>query len=226
MSGLFEITEEHYKALVAAVEKKHGCTVVDKDNAVEMDVIQSLLDAAIEYGKKELGIDGKEIADSFKDWRENFAVTLAERIYIPSHWSAFSKFLVLCHELQHVLQWQKRQPQSDLPSDVSFAWLYLTWDEGRVRFEVEAYRAGQLEFRHFLTRRVTPLTEMVRPLEGKAYLLKGSADGGLSLSRKLLGIAGTAVTAGVEPSTEAARSCIEIVKALFPELEGSVKEAA
>lgn len=212
------ITEECYQALCKAVAEKHDVKIINKDDAAEMVLLEELFDKAHEYAK----LIGKgDSIISGTEWQDRFAVTLAERIYIPGHWSPFSKFLVLIHELQHALQWQDRQPQSDLPSDVSFAWLYLTWGDARVRFEVEAYRAGQLEFRHFLTGTITPLDEMVRPLEGPAYLLAGP-DGGLTLSRRLLGIAGTAVASGVEPSTEAARSGVEIVRRLFPELEGAV----
>lgn len=217
MSENIKLTEEHYKALCAAVTEKHDVRIIDKDNAAEMKVLGDLFDKAREYAK----MIGQDILISGDEWKDRFAVTLAERIYIPGHWSPFSKILVLIHELQHALQWQARQPQSDLPSDVSFAWLYLTWGDARVRFEVEAYRAGQLEFRKFLTGTVTPLNEMVRPLEGPAYALSGP-DAGLTLSRRLLAIAGTAVSAGVAPSTAAARSGVEIVRKLFPELEGAV----
>ena len=51
MSKPIQITEEHYKALCAAVEKKHGCKIVDKDDAVEMGILESLFDKAREYAK-------------------------------------------------------------------------------------------------------------------------------------------------------------------------------
>ena len=212
------ITEEQYQRFSAEIARRCDVSVIDKDDAAEMAILEAAFDKAREFAK----LVGMEDAILSGDsWHENYAVTLAERIYIPNHWTPFSKFVVLIHELMHVFQWRKRQPQSDLPSDVSFAWLYLTWGIARIRLEVEAYRAGQMEFYKFLTGILLGIDAMVKPLEGPAYLLAG-ADHGESLSRRLLGIAGTAVQAGVEPSTEAARIGVAAVREMFPEMEGSV----
>ena len=215
-----KIEEWHYQTLARAVEKAHDVKVINKDDAAEMAILEDLFDKAREYAKF---IGQEKAIMSGKDWHDHYAVTLAERIYIPEHWSPLSKVLVRIHELQHTFQWKARQPQSDLPSDISYAWLYLTWGDARIRFEVEAYRAGQMEFRHFLTGKLTPLNEMVRPLEGPAYLLSGP-DGGTTLSRRLLGIAGAAVAGGVLPSTEAARAGVAIIREFFPEMIGTVEE--
>ena len=190
-----EFTEDHYNDLVQFMQKEvGGLHVVYKRDAAEMVLIEKGLE-------KVSSLIGDEWI-SPQAWMERYATTLATKVYIPEPWSPYQKCAGLVHEVEHVLQWKERQPQSDLPPNVQFAWLYLTWGMGRVRSEVEAYRAGQLEFAYEMTGVLTPLSEMKKPLEGTAYLLSEKDQ---ENSRILLAAAGTTVSQGVAPSTNAAR---------------------
>lgn len=190
-----EATEEMYQDLVRYMKSKiDGLSVHGKDDTVEMSlVLEALKKIEPLVGDRWISAD---------DWLNKYALALGCNVYIPASWHPSQKMMGLIHECQHVLQFKDRQPQSDLPSGVAFMWLYLTWGQGRVRCEVEAYRAGQLEFRYRVFGQLTPLDEMVAPLEGNAYLLSSEDQ---ELARNLLEIAGTTVAAGTDPSTESAR---------------------
>lgn len=218
-------TEEHYQYLKTELCAQTGAIVADKGSSALMDIIAEGMDfvfAELKSLGKWFPAASALFTVSGKEWMERYATTIGPYVYIPASWTPFEKACVLVHETEHVLQFNARQAQSDLPSKVGFGWLYLTWDDGRVRFEVEAYRAGQLEFHSFLTSTIPTLDQLDAPLEGTAYLLD---DASKDLAKRLLGVAGTTVQGGASPSTESARKAIAILKAKYPELEHSVEVA-
>lgn len=191
-----ELTDKDFRSLSAYLSTRAKAHVVFKQDAIEMKMMASVIDDV-------RGILGSSVISmTGKDWMERYATTIGPLVYIPENWSPLAKVCGLVHEIQHVHQWNKRQPQSDLPSDLGFAWLYLTSGEARVRFEVEGYRAGQLEAYRLLTGTIPDLGPLAAPLEGPTYIL---SDEDKKLAHVLLGVAGTTVESGVFPSTEAGR---------------------
>jgi hypothetical protein len=188
-----DFTEEDYLDLVRYMKVKiPGLSVVSKDDTIEMALI-------LEGLKKIEPLVGSQWI-SADDWLNRYALALGTRAYIPKGWSPAQKAEALVHECQHVLQFLDKQYQSDIAPGLEFMWLYLSWGQARVRCEVEAYRAGQMEFRYGLFGHEIPIDQMVAPLEGSAYLLSSEDQ---SLARSLLEVAGTTVYAGVSPSTKA-----------------------
>jgi hypothetical protein len=202
-------TDEHYADLEDFVGEEIPLLHIVKDRTVEMNLIEAGLTAV----KRVVGPSVFNI--SVEEWLSHRAVTFGTLVHVPSSWSPLDRACGLIHEAQHVYQFLDRQPQSDLPANLGMAWLYLTWGEGRMRFEVEAYRAGQLEFLNELTGVLPSLEDLEEPLEGTSYLLSTESK---KTAHTLLGAAGETVASGVFPSTAAGRLGRKWVQTRYPEI--------
>lgn len=194
----------HYEALVGYLERQHGVTVLDKEDAPEHIALGVLLEELFTRSKGLVGM-------SRETWMERYATTLGKRIAIPRTWPLDLKFRVLPHELQHVFEHLGRQPQSDLPPGAGYA-LGYAFSQGRVRSEVECDRA-MYEVDHARGRALPTLDDAAaRP--GDAYIL-GDADRALIRS---MWDAGLPTLGEGAVSTEAARAVLGWIRREAPEL--------
>lgn len=198
-------TEAHYEALVGYLERTHGVTVLDKEDAPEHVVIGTVLQELFTRTKGLAGMPRE-------DWLTRYATTLGTRIAMPSTWPVESRFRVLAHELGHVLQHLGRQPQSDLPSGLGYALGYAL-SQGRVRSEVECDRA-MYEVDHARGLPLPTLDDAAGRPDGDTYLL--TADD-RALIRSMWDAALPTIAEGVV-STEAARTVLGWIRREAPEL--------
>jgi hypothetical protein len=187
---------------------RHMCArfharLIRKDMAVEMQLLAAVLDALRTFGVQ-VPVGG--------DFLNHYATSLGPLIYMPPGWSPDTQIEVLTHEVQHVHQFWGGQNQVGLGGGFHMGWLYLTEGEARLRYEVDAYRAG-LEVAFARMGRLPALDSVVFPLEG-GYALSPDQVGH---ARDLLEIAGTSIAQGLR-TTEAGRVAVEWLQRNAPEL--------
>ena len=146
------------------MSKKYKFDVIQKDTSVAMHAAGFALDA--------IGVTNKE------KFMEDFAVTLANNVYVPFHVGdgkeseLLGQVMVAVHESQHVLQW-RRNP-------LKFMRNYLFNDAARAHYEAEAYRTN-MEIYHFFTGKMLSPTKLANLL--KNY---GVDAGDIRVTRKNL----------------------------------------
>ena len=113
----------------------YGTEVIDKENAIEMQVVAQVL-----------GFAGIMDAD---DFLSKYTTTIGKRIYVPfeigtesEDWSLWDQILVCVHEHEHVEQFNRE-------GALWFASKYLFSTAGRAAYEAESYRCDmEIDFWH------------------------------------------------------------------------------
>lgn len=169
-------TPEQVRAFYAHMLDHFGASVVNKQNAVEMQGVALLL--------SQLGILDHSA------FLKRFATTLGRRIYVPFEvgepqegWSLWSQITVCAHECQHVVQYDRYRP-------LGFAWQYVATKAGRARLEAEAYRC-QLELHFWRTGEILPAHELAASLQHY-----GVSDTDVKTAETMLRVSGESVRRG------------------------------
>jgi len=143
-----EIQPDEVVSFWRHMQERFGTTTVNKADAVEMQIVASVLDA--------LGILDKE------RFLKSFTTTLGRKIYTPfdvgsanDSWDLWDQMVVCVHEHQHVVQHDRE--------GLSFEVSYVTDRAARARFEAEAYRSNlEMHFwRYGTPTRSRPLAELL-----------------------------------------------------------------
>lgn len=137
--AFIDIQPEEVWAFWQFMRERFRTTVVNKRDAVEMQVVAQVLDA--------LGVQQSS------RFLKSYTTTLGRRIYTPFEigvprggWDLWSQVVVCVHEHQHVVQHDRE--------GLSFEVSYLADRAARARWEAEAYRSN-LEL-HFWRYGTTP----------------------------------------------------------------------
>lgn len=143
-----EIQADEVVSFWRHMQERFGTTTVNKADAVEMQIVASVLDA--------LGILDKE------RFLKSFTTTLGRKIYTPfdvgsanDSWDLWDQMVVCVHEHQHVVQHDRE--------GLSFEVSYVTDRAARATFEAEAYRSNlEMHFwRYGTPARSRPLAELL-----------------------------------------------------------------
>ena len=144
-----DIQPEEVWAFWRFMQDHHRTTVVNKRDALEMQLVAQALDA--------LGIQSRD------RFLRNFTTTLGRRIYTPFEvgsprggWDLWSQVVICVHEHQHVVQHDRE--------GLSFEVSYLADRAARARWEAEAYRSN-LEL-HFWRYGTTPSARRIAEVLG------------------------------------------------------------
>ena len=144
-----DIQPEEVWAFWRFMQDHYRTTVVNKRDALEMQLVAQALDA--------LGIQSRD------RFLRNFTTTLGRRIYTPFEvgsprggWDLWSQVVICVHEHQHVVQYDRE--------GLSFEVSYLADRAARARWEAEAYRSN-LEL-HFWRYGTTPSARRIAEVLG------------------------------------------------------------
>jgi len=144
-----DIQPEEVWAFWRFMQDHYRTTVVNKRDALEMQLVAQALDA--------LGIQSRD------RFLRNFTTTLGRRIYTPFEvgsprggWDLWSQVVICVHEHQHVVQHDRE--------GLSFEVSYLADRAARSRWEAEAYRSN-LEL-HFWRYGTTPSARRIAEVLG------------------------------------------------------------
>jgi len=144
-----DIQPEEVWAFWRFMQDHYRTTVVNKRDALEMQLVAQALDA--------LGIQSRD------RFLRNFTTTLGRRIYTPFEvgsprggWDLWSQVVICVHEHQHVVQHDRE--------GLSFEVSYLADRAARARWEAEAYRSN-LEL-HFWRYGTTPSARRIAEILG------------------------------------------------------------
>ncbi|MBK6920671.1 MAG: hypothetical protein IPM79_25970 [Polyangiaceae bacterium] len=144
-----DIQPEEVWAFWRFMQDHYRTTVVNKRDALEMQLVAQALDA--------LGIQSRD------RFLRNFTTTLGRRIYTPFEvgsprggWDLWSQVVICVHEHQHVVQHDRE--------GLSFEVSYLADRAARARWEAEAYRSN-LEL-HFWRYGTTPSARRIAEVLG------------------------------------------------------------
>jgi hypothetical protein len=144
-----DIQPEEVWAFWRFMQDHYRTTVVNKRDALEMQLVAQALDA--------LGIQSRD------RFLRNFTTTLGRRIYTPfdvgsprGGWDLWSQVVICVHEHQHVVQHDRE--------GLSFEVSYLADRAARARWEAEAYRSN-LEL-HFWRYGTTPSARRIAEVLG------------------------------------------------------------
>ena len=144
-----DIQPEQVWAFWRFMQDHYRTTVVNKRDALEMQLVAEALDA--------LGIQSRD------RFLRNFTTTLGRRIYTPFEvgsprggWDLWSQVVICVHEHQHVVQHDRE--------GLSFEVSYLADRAARARWEAEAYRSN-LEL-HFWRYGTTPSARRIAEVLG------------------------------------------------------------
>ncbi len=144
-----DIQPEEVWAFWRFMQDHYRTTVVNKRDALEMQLVAQALDA--------LGIQSRD------RFLRNFTTTLGRRIYTPFEvgsprggWDLWSQVVICVHEHQHVVQHDRE--------GLSFEVSYLADRAARARWEAEAYRSN-LEL-HFWRYGTTPSARRIAGVLG------------------------------------------------------------
>lgn len=144
-----DIQPEEVWAFWRFMQDHYRTTVVNKRDALEMQLVAQALDA--------LGIQSRE------RFLRNFTTTLGRRIYTPFEvgsprggWDLWSHVVICVHEHQHVVQHDRE--------GLSFEVSYLADRAARARWEAEAY-CSNLEL-HFWRYGTTPSARRIAEVLG------------------------------------------------------------
>ena len=144
-----DIQPEEVWAFWRFMQDHYRTTVVNKRDALEMQLVAQALDA--------LGIQSRD------RFLRNFTTTLGRRIYTPFEigsprggWDLWSQVVICVHEHQHVVQHDRE--------GLSFEVSYLADRAARARWEADAYRSN-LEL-HFWRYGTTPSARRIAEVLG------------------------------------------------------------
>ncbi len=144
-----DIQPEEVWAFWRFMQDHYRTTVVNKRDALEMQLVAQALDA--------LGIQSRD------RFLRNFTTTLGRRIYTPFEvgsprggWDLWSQVVICVHEHEHVVQHDRE--------GLSFEVSYLADRAARARWEAEAYRSN-LEL-HFWRYGTTPSARRIAEVLG------------------------------------------------------------
>jgi hypothetical protein len=144
-----DIQPEEVWAFWRFMQDHYRTTVVNKRDALEMQLVAQALDA--------LGIQSRD------RFLRNFTTTLGRRIFTPFEvgsprggWDLWSQVVICVHEHQHVVQHDRE--------GLSFEVSYLADRAARARWEAEAYRSN-LEL-HFWRYGTTPSARRIAEVLG------------------------------------------------------------
>lgn len=183
-------------ALAAHMESTFTCRIVDRDKAPEFAMIRAAVEAAT------LGLVDIE------DLMSSYSFTIGPMVYLSPEHTKDPDVLacILVHECEHVTQFYEGK--------LDFVWLYATEGEARVKYEAQAYAAGQVEWLLARGQPLWPLEKLIWPLESAAYLLKQEH---VVLGKQILEARATQAANGVVAS-RAAQAAIAWAKANAPDL--------
>ena len=161
-----------------------GGQVLDKQNATEMKAVALLLG--------QIGVLDRQ------RFLENFATTLGRLIYLPfepgvprGNWSLWKQIVVLTHECQHIVQY-------DRLGALKFGWSYLSSQAERAHLETEAYGCS-LELSYWRFGTLPAAADVASSLRGYAV-----RDVDVKVAETMLRMQGEAVKHGAV-LTEASR---------------------
>lgn len=198
-----EVTAAEANEFATRMCQQCSATIIHKTDVPYVQVLAYMLDA--------LRVAGIMVppGDSFL---HRDAITLGPIVFMPDGLSPSETVEVVTHECQHVLQFWYGTDQAAMPHGPGIAWLYLTEPEARVRYEVEAYRAG-LEVRVAMTGRVPSLAEIMTPFE-QGYMLDPAM---IEFTRELMTVAATTMASGIR-MTGAAIKAYPVLRSIDTEL--------
>lgn len=195
-------TQEQAHQFSAEMSRRYHATIIHKQAAVEMQAVAMTLEVMRRFGQN---------VPSADEFLNNFATTVGTLIYLPNGWSPDDQIEVLAHEFQHVKQFTDSHGFDTkglgLPGGLAMWGLYITSDEARARYEVEAYRVG-LEVHYYRTGQIPTLDQLAAPLRNSYAISPEQA----AFAQDLLETATTSVTAGLV-STDVGRVTIDWLKA-------------
>jgi hypothetical protein len=150
-------TPDQVRAFYAAMTQRFGATLIDKSDSVEMQLVADFLGS--------IGVMDR------RAFLANYTTTLGHRIYVPFEpgvaapgWDLWYQIVVLTHECQHIVQYDKI-------GSVQFDWLYVSDKAARARFEAQAYRS-QLELQRWHYGQLESSSDVAARLA--AYAVKSS----------------------------------------------------
>lgn len=160
--------------------------VLDKSQAVEMQIVASVLDVV-------RVATGQRLPDA-QTFMRSYATTIGPLVYLPEGWDPRTLIDVGTHEFEHVNQFWRGEFGGSVGfgGGASFAYLYLMDEEVRVRAEQRAMRA-QWEVRRVVFGEDLPHPSTFATILEQGYAL---SDKALTLSRDLAEIWTTEVHYG------------------------------
>ncbi len=194
-----EIQPDEVVSFWRHMQERFGTTTVNKDDAVEMQIIAGVLDT--------LGILDKE------RFLKSFTTTLGRKIYTPFEvgsandvWDLWDQVVVCVHEHQHVVQHDREGR--------AFEVSYVADRAARARFEAEAYRSNlEMHFwRYGATRRSRPLAELLHDY--------GCRPEDVEIAAHSLALANVSVRRGAVLN-EATRAALDWLDRHVPQLRGA-----
>lgn len=148
-TALEVVTKENVIEFSEYLKKKYNCSIVQKANQYEMQAIAGLLDV--------MGIQNHD------QFLQDFTTTIGRRIYVNFVIGAGNKAQLvkqietLCHECQHVVQFDR--------DGAKFFFDYLRSDAARASYEVDGYRVT-MEMSYYLTGKVPSVKSIIQSFEG------------------------------------------------------------
>jgi hypothetical protein len=144
-------TPDDVRGLWAFMTAHYGTSVINKENAAEMQLVASMLDT--------LGIVDKQ------DFLLHYCTTIGRRIYVPfipgtafNEWDLWSQVIVVAHEHEHV-------EQEDALGLLTYGARYVGSPSTRADYEAEAYRS-MLELNWWHSRTMPDPNKVARLLSG------------------------------------------------------------
>ena len=196
-----DITPEQVWGLWRHMQTRFGTKVVNKESALEMQLVAQALDA--------IGLQSRE------RFLRSFTTTVGRHIYTPFEvgvpqggWDLWNQVVVCAHEHQHVIQHDRE--------GLAFEVAYLADPAARARFEVEAYRSTlELYFWRYGT---TPSTRRI----AQALAGYGCRREDIEVSARSLALMATAVRTGAVLN-EASQVALAWLDVHVPHLRAPVK---
>lgn len=217
--------------LCAALNREHPAIIVEKETDLLMGAIAFALTQAktAKSVASVFGIDLPLNAPSGKEFTENFATTIANRIAVPAAWltpaQALNALLVLPHEYQHVKQHNDGVKAGKWPKGLTHSVLYLAGvvahtpdgEEYVAKVEGDAYAVTE-SIRKFLCGSVAPIDNPLASIR-RSYNLLGL---GPAMAEDVLRSHYATMQFGGIPNVWAARVCNDWLRANAADLEGKV----
>ena len=185
-----EFTEKDYVSFQNYLSARVGALCIDKKDNKAVQFMSKVFDAIRVFSNN---------IPSGDEWLTNYSFSLGPFIFLADNMEPVRRAQVLTHECQHVIQWDHKTPQSDIPPHLQMQWLYLVDQEVRVRLEVEAYRAGS-EVMWAMEGVTIPADHVATILEGGYMISSENAE----FAKRLYMPAEASITHGVV-STEAGK---------------------
>lgn len=219
------------EGLCAALNREHPAIIVEKETDLLMGAISFALTQAktVKSVVSVFGVDLPLNSPNGKEFLENFATTIANRIAVPSAWltpaQALNACLVLPHEYQHVKQHNDGVKAGKWPKGLTHSVLYLAGvvahtpdgEEYVAKVEGDAYAVTE-SIRKFLCGSVAPIDNPLASIR-RSYNLLGL---GPAMAEDVLRSHYATMQFGGIPNVWAARVCNDWLRANAADLEGKV----